>query len=205
MVSINDSGKGSSPDLTPDEIATKLAPAGSGARPKTLLDGFVADSGTAGVVRLFCTPEFSSYVDIAEKDVLHREKLQATGQSPEASRLWLDPHARVTRSRSSVEELQARYLTGSLTAEGMASAVSSQPITSGLRYSPSEPTYQQTLNQHIPACNTAPGHSPCNGGYTLLPDGYCNGTQPNLCGPPAPSTNLSCPAPSVKGGPACNY
>ena len=191
-------------DLTPDELTQRLVENSDKSQPKTLLDGYLAESSAPGIVRLYCAPDLSSYVEIAAEDVLHREKLPASERSPEASRLWVNSHARVTRNRSSVEELQARYLTGSVTAEGMASAVASQPIASGLRFSPSEPTWQQSMNQHIPACNTAPGHSPCNGA-TFDWAGICGGTQRFICGPPPETTRLSCQGQSVRGGPACNW
>lgn len=169
-------------DLTPDSVAARLA-SGGDARQSVLMDGFVGDSGRDGVVRLFCSPDLSSFVDIPVEDVLHREQITSADDGTIGSRLWVHAGSQIERRTTTSEQLQARMLTGGVTSAMMTSAAASQPISSSFAFSPSVPPWKETINQHIPACQTSgiPGRG-CGGTISFSPCNVTVAQHGTLCG-----------------------
>lgn len=198
-------GEDGRPDLTPDALAERVMSRGVGPGSSTLMDGYLGSSDKPGVVRLFCTPDFSSYVEVPADDVRHREQIVPLDGGAPGSRLWVSSTAAIHRHTTTSEELQAGFLNGPLAQAGMTHATSSAAVQSGFLYSPSEPTKYQTLNQHSPACATMGYPNPGNCGHSAGcgPSAANNGplcpTGAWVCGGPPNSGRLTCVPISAKG------
>jgi hypothetical protein len=101
-----------------------------------VLTGFPGASDREGHRRLYLTPELSSYVDIAEADVLHEEELPREQSPLEAHVLWVRGGATLRQSERSSRDVQAEFLQGPVAEQhlaeadpGLAAMGAAQPMT----------------------------------------------------------------------------
>jgi hypothetical protein len=101
--------------LSEDPLVAELVPDPSIPADAVLLAGFLGRSTEAGVWRLYLTPDLSTYVEVAEDDILHHRSLE--GVTPlGGTALWVRAGTQLKHLSTSRREVQAEFLTGPLAA-----------------------------------------------------------------------------------------
>lgn len=100
-----------------DELVQALVPDPSaGGEPLTMLSGFLGRGIAEGQWRLYTSPDLSTYVDLAEADIVHSEPLTKE-QSPLGGRIvWVRRTASLPQAQASSRQLQAEFLSGDIAA-----------------------------------------------------------------------------------------
>jgi hypothetical protein len=190
--------------LAQDRIVDQLAPDPGSHQPLTILTGFLGQSSREGFWRLYLTPELDEYVEFAEDDVVQTEEATKEQAPFGGSSVWLRQGAPVTHTQVSTRQVQAEFLSGSITAGYMGAAAPAAVGAAGVvRNCPSYRGYCDpetevvcrtgrlgpTLNRHVPACQSDLGACAtrigCGGGSDAGP--LCN-TGAFVCGASAGCT-----------------
>jgi hypothetical protein len=190
--------------LAQDRIVDQLAPDPGSHQPLTILTGFLGQSSREGFWRLYLTPELDEYVEFAEDDVVQTEEATKEQAPFGGSSVWLRQGAPVTHTQVSTRQVQAEFLSGSITAGYMGAAAPAAVGAAGVvRNCPSYRGYcdpdtevicrtgrrAPTLNPHVPACQSDFGACAtrigCGGGSDAGP--LCN-TGAFVCGASAGCT-----------------
>jgi hypothetical protein len=174
--------------LEQDRLVDQLAPDPGSHSPLTMLTGFLGQSGREGFWRLYLTPELDEYVEFAEDDVVQTEEASKEQAPFGGSCVWLRQGASVTHTRVSTRQLQAEFLSGSISAGYLGGAAPAAIGAVGVvRNCPPYRGYcdpetevicrtgrrAPTLNPHAPACQSDFGacatRAGCGGGTDFGP------------------------------------
>jgi hypothetical protein len=101
-----------------------------------LLGGYLGKSSQAGYWRLYLNPELTSYVDIAEKDIIYSQLANNNQNSLGGTLLWVRRGAEIKATRTTSRESQADFLRGAIAASmarmgaaGVLGSIAAQPRT----------------------------------------------------------------------------
>ena len=87
-----------------------------------VLTGFPGNSDRSGHQRLYLSPDLSSYVDIAEDDILHSEELPTEHSPLNAHAVWVARGATLRHSERTSRDVQADFLQGPVAEEHLRAA-----------------------------------------------------------------------------------
>jgi hypothetical protein len=102
-------------EITQDSLVERLV-ADPGNPETKLLSGYLGKSDRDGVWRIYLNLEFNEYLEIAEGDILHVEKLGREGESQAGAWMWVTPGAAVEHVRPERRRAQGEFLAGDITA-----------------------------------------------------------------------------------------
>jgi hypothetical protein len=118
------------PDLAPDPLAAEVKPRPDTPSRAIYFTGQLGESSKTGNVRLYIDPEFRSWLEIAERDIVHREKLDDRFTSG-GSMLWVKRSAGVGQGQLSAREMQQELLKGEIVRRYLPDAVTDEQIAGG--------------------------------------------------------------------------
>ena len=118
------------PDLAPDRLAAEVKPRPDTPSRAIYFTGQLGTSSRKGHVRLYMDPEFSSWLEIAEGDIVHREKLDDRFTSG-GTMLWVKRNATVGQDELSAREMQEELLKGEIVRRYLPEAVTDEQIVVG--------------------------------------------------------------------------
>jgi hypothetical protein len=99
----------------PDPVVEKLVR--DPARPGTkLLSGYLGKSARQGYWRIYLNFEFSEYLEVAEGDILHSERLGGDDSTASGSWVWVKEDARLEHVKTRGQQAQAEFLRGDIAA-----------------------------------------------------------------------------------------
>jgi hypothetical protein len=100
-------------DLREDALVERLVadPANPEAK---LLSGYLGKSDREGVWRVYLSLEFNDYLEIAEAEILHVEKLRRDDASQAGAWIWMKPDAVVEHVRPERRTTQGEFLSGEI-------------------------------------------------------------------------------------------
>lgn len=106
-----DSKRSSGPKQDP--VVEKLVrdPARPGTR---LVSGYLGKSAREGYWRVYLNLEFSEYLEVAEKDILHSERLGGEDTTASGSWVWVKQDAQLDHVRTRPRQAQAEFLRGDI-------------------------------------------------------------------------------------------
>ncbi len=114
---------GSQNELRQDKLVDRLAPDPSQPpQALTILSGFLSRSQNEGQYRLYLTPTFDAYVELAEEDIVYSKSLPESASVLGGTLLWIRSGASLQYTRTIFRKIQAEFLTGAITASSAASA-----------------------------------------------------------------------------------
>ena len=99
-----------------EEFIQKLVPNPSQPPDVQLLGGYLGKSSQAGYWRLYLNPELTSYVDIAEKDIVYSQPANNNQNSLGGTLLWVRRRTEIKTTRTTSRESQAAFLRGAIAA-----------------------------------------------------------------------------------------
>lgn len=102
--------------LKEEEFIQSLVPNPSQPPDVQLLGGYLGKSSQAGYWRLYLNPELTSYVDIAEKDIVYSQAANNNQNSLGGMLLWVRRGAEIKATRTTSRESQADFLRGAIAA-----------------------------------------------------------------------------------------
>jgi hypothetical protein len=171
--------------LEQDSLIDGLVPDPGQLEPLTLLFGYLGRSSREGYWRLYLTARLNEYVEFSEDDVRHTMPLSPEESSLGGTRVWVKQGTRLQHTRVDSRQVQAEFLQGDIAARFMAQAARSAGggLVRGVRFTracataryPCDPLsedvcrtgyvppYEQTINLHIPACQSE-AYGECGGG-----------------------------------------
>jgi hypothetical protein len=131
-------------DLREDELVRRLRPDPAQPRPLTVLSGFLGRAPRNGYWRLFLTSKLDEYVEIAEDDIVSSKTTPESASSLGGTTVWVQPNASLQYTRVTSREIQAEFLTGSITAN-------LQAMSAVFRFAMARAAYPQNAS-HLPRC-----------------------------------------------------
>lgn len=150
----------SRPEIEADALVERLIP-DPGKPAAQLLSGYLGKSDRDGVWRIYLNLEFTEYLEIAEEDILHVEKLGRGDASQAGAWIWVKRDATVEHVRPERRGAQAEFLGGEIStaflggAAGDRLGIASLTLLAGLR---------KTFS--VTECATCPTN---DGKHTCLP------------------------------------
>ncbi|ARU60087.1 hypothetical protein CBW65_02715 [Tumebacillus avium] len=91
-----------------------------------VLSGSLGHSPKDGQWRLYLTPELNDFVEIREEDILHAVMPE---EEQSAATLWVKPDAALERTQTSVQQVQAEFLSGDIMSGFLDSASHTNNLT----------------------------------------------------------------------------
>ena len=116
------------PDLTPDRLVRQIRPRPDRPSRAIYFTGQLGESSKPGHVRLYVDPEFRSWLEVAEKDIVHREKLDERPWTSGGTMLWVKNNASVGQDDLGAREMQAELLRGEIVRRYLPDAVTDEQI-----------------------------------------------------------------------------
>ncbi len=144
------------PNLKPDPVVDALVSDPSqGAPGTTALSGFLGNSPTAGVWRLYLTPALDEYVEVPESEILHSETLPDSS----GTTIWVSNTVPLKHVRTQAQDVQAEFLGGAITDQLLAAAPAPGPVPGPIPTPPvslAGPCLSQQIrcNSAVDACPT---------------------------------------------------
>ena len=99
------------PKLVEDPIVSRVVQDPSSPRAK-LVSGYLGKSSRRGYWRIYLTLDFSEYVEVAARDILHTESLGSADAS--GSWVWIKDDAKMELVKPDDESSEARFLKGAI-------------------------------------------------------------------------------------------
>jgi hypothetical protein len=117
------------PEIKQDALVERLVadPANPGVK---LLSGYLGRGDREGVWRLYLNLEFNDYLEIAEADILHVEKLGRDDASQAGAWVWVKRDASVDHVRGERRGAQGEFLGGAISSRFLGGAAGG--ITAGV-------------------------------------------------------------------------
>lgn len=161
-----------------EEFIQKLVPNPSQPPDVQLLGGYLGKSSQDGYWRLYLNPELTSYVDIAEKDIVHSQSAKNNQNSLGGTLLWVRRGTEIKATRTTSRESQADFLRGAIAASiarrggaGALGSIAALPRTFAVSECAACPTDTGGDTCFAPLCSLVSG--PCK---TIIPtDPGCGG------------------------------
>ena len=120
-------GSGGVKALAVSPLVDELTQGGTEPPAVSVLVGYVGRSAEEGRVRLYLTPDLSSYVEFSEDDLVRSEPQGEGGAG--ATNVWVRRGAKLTHTQTFSREVQAEFLSGGIAdAFGGAFGAASQSI-----------------------------------------------------------------------------
>lgn len=158
--------------MVQDALVEALVPDPSRHEATTQLSGWLGKSATAGVWRLYLTPQLNTYVEFAEDDVVHTRPLDASESPLGGTTIWIKAGVMLRHTEVVTRQVEAGFLSGGVTSGFMAGtnpALPSQAQRTAIHHSND---YVCSSNPHIPVCQNrteACGTFGCPPGGTFGP------------------------------------
>lgn len=152
--------------LQEEEFIHNLVPNPSQLPDVQLLGGFLGKSSQPEYWRLYLNPELTSYVDIAEKDIVYSQPAYNNQNSLGGTMLWVRRGAEIKATRTTPRETQADFLRGAI-----AASMVRRGVAGGLRPIAALPT-TFTVTE-CATCPTDDGGDTCFAPLCSLTGGAC--------------------------------
>ena len=101
-------------DLTPNPLTRGLRRNPRVPNKSVRFTGYLGESDRPDHVRLYLDPELRSWIEVARRDVRHREALEKGPQTLDVTVLWVKQSAVVGQGEISAKQMQAELLKGEL-------------------------------------------------------------------------------------------
>jgi hypothetical protein len=144
--------------LEQDPLVDRLLPDPARNPPDVIvLTGFLGKSARDSHWRIYPTPELDEYLEVDERDIVHREPLAPDENAIGGSRLWVKASAKLVHARLLTHEAQADFLRGEIGAAGAGTLAATDRLSQAVAvYYPR--TYQAIcaiLTYHPDRCRLA--------------------------------------------------
>jgi hypothetical protein len=122
--------------LRQDALVEQLIPDPADHPNSMLLSGFVSNSTTQGICRLYVNLELTEYLEFSEEDILHRQSLANEQHPMRGSVVWIRRGSTLRHARTHTAHLQADFMRGNITdgLSKMVTGVSSEALRLGMGF-----------------------------------------------------------------------
>jgi hypothetical protein len=115
--------------LSQDALVENLIPNPGQQQPTVQLTGWLGKSGQEGTWNLYLSPALDEYVQFSENDVVHSQPLTAETAPLGGTSVWLKTDAQLKHVQVTTQQMQAGFLSGSITSGNLSSAAASLPAS----------------------------------------------------------------------------
>jgi hypothetical protein len=114
-------------ELRQDTLIEKLLPESGKQQPTVQFTGWLGKGEEEGTWNLYLSPELDEYVQFSENDVVHSQPLTAETAPLGGTSVWLKTDALLKHVQVTTHQMQAGFLSGSITSGNLSSAAPSLP------------------------------------------------------------------------------
>lgn len=116
-------------ELRQDALVENLIPNPGQQQPTVQLTGWLGKSGEEGTWNLYLSPALDEYVQFSENDVVHSQQLTGETAPLGGTSVWLKTDAPLKHVQVTTQQMQAGFLSGSITSGNLSSAAASLPAS----------------------------------------------------------------------------
>jgi hypothetical protein len=113
--------------LRQDALVENLVPTAGKQEPTVQLAGWLGKGDEDGTWNLYLSPALDEYVQFSENDVVHSQPLTAESAPLGGTSVWLKTDASLKHVQVTTHQIQAGFLSGSITSGNLSSATASLP------------------------------------------------------------------------------
>jgi hypothetical protein len=114
-------------ELRQDALVEKLIPNPAKQQPTVQLTGWLGKGEEEGTWNVYLSPALDEYVQFSENDVVHSQPLTAETAPLGGTSVWLKTDAPLKHVQVTTHQMQAGFLSGSITSGNLSSTVASLP------------------------------------------------------------------------------
>jgi hypothetical protein len=115
--------------LSQDALVENLIPNPGQPQPTVQLTGWLGKGGEEGTWNLYLSTALNEYVQFSENDIVHSQPLTAESAPLGGTSVWLKSDAPLKHVQVTTRQMQAGFLSGSITSGNLSSAAASLPAS----------------------------------------------------------------------------